>query len=201
MEFIDQILEFFSIHGEKILSILGYIVLFVVAIRRGKINLDLEEVMKMVYRSEHYVADQSREDAKGQSFNALKPVYRLNKATNVLELTDDFVDVEEIARSCYQTCLDMILERFLPGQNSVLSDQVAEREQLMSDIDLMQESFMLADEYRERYGLSADLTTAQVFERMQQMSKVLSDEIAAKESAIKSAKDIVKDQEGGKTDA
>lgn len=132
---------------------------------------------------------QDTEKVSGQEFSNLKPVYRLNKATGELELTDDFIDITELVNSSKSIALDSILERFLPTDGEV-SDLVVEREELQDDLDVMRESFELADTYRKKYGLDDLTPVSEVFKIVKERSQKVNDEIA-KVEALKKFKEKI----------
>lgn len=132
---------------------------------------------------------QDSEKVSGQEFSNLKPVYRLNKATGELELTDEYVDITELVNSSKSIALDSILERFMPTDGEV-SNLVVEREELQDDLDVMRESFELADTYRKKYGLDDLTPVSEVFKIVKERSQKVNDEIA-KVEALKKFKEKV----------
>lgn len=99
------------------------------------------------------------------TFNSLKVVFRLNKATGRLEDTGDRVDVQELVDSCKSLALDMLLDRFLPQVDS--SDDIAVRGELLDDLDLLQESHERACYWREKLGLDEYADDKAVFAAME----------------------------------
>lgn len=115
-------------------------------------------------------------ELKGEEFQQFKPVYRLNKVTGELEKTDEVIDIVEFVNSFKDVALQSVLERFMPDvQNSI--DNVFEYKKVVSDLDIMQESANLAEEYRLKYGLSDDLSISDVFSYVQKLSVDLKDKI------------------------
>lgn len=74
-----------------------------------------------------------------QSFNSKVPIYRLNKVTNELEKTDEFIDVQETINSFKEQALESMLERFMPK----LVDDTADYTNVKGDLDMLTESLLL----------------------------------------------------------
>ena len=107
---------------------------------------------------------QETEPVKAQSFEGaqFKPVYRLNKSTGELELTDEVIDVQALIDSCRDVCLQACLERFLPqeGQEDVIQGQY---DQYSDDLDQMSDLLETAEQYRDEFGLSPMATMEEIF--------------------------------------
>lgn len=102
---------------------------------------------------------------KGQTFNKFQKVYRLNKATNVLEDTGELVDMQEVINSGLSQCLTEVLSKFFPD-NVPKNDDIVQLDNLTDDIDSLNEAFMVADSYKATLGLADDTPMGQVFEAM-----------------------------------
>lgn len=111
----------------------------------------------------------------GQSFDKFKPVYRLNKATGVLEETDEVIDIQEVVNSCKDMALNAVLERFLPS--SIVGEDVAIVAKMQDDVDKMRDVLSLAEEYRDKYGLSDSLSTQEIFDTISKKSIELKEKI------------------------
>lgn len=171
----QAIFDFFQNYGGFISTAFGCIVFLIMLLKNGDTKT-LKEIFNMVYRTEKNF-DSSK--VAGQKFSNLKPVYRLNKATNILELTDEVIDVTEIANSCKDMCMQSVLERFFP------TDTIQDVEQkavdlMQEDLDSMQETIFIANTYREKFGLSDDLSISQVFDFVKSKSEQLKEDIKKK---------------------
>lgn len=118
-----------------------------------------------------------------QKFNDLVPVYRLNKATNELEKTDEYIDIQEQINSFKEQALQSMLDRFMPK----LVDETADFTNVKGDLDMLSESFAVAEEYREKFGLSDTATIQDIFKEVEKYS------VALKEKLNKGAKDDEKE--------
>lgn len=125
------------------------------------------------YRTPNY---KDIESVKGQTFETLKPVYRLNPATNELEKTDEVIDIQEIINSCRETCLQTVLERFFPTETTenVVQETYSN---MLDDLDYFREMSNVAEEYKIKLGLPADLSIQQVFEKVQTKSNDLKSQL------------------------
>jgi hypothetical protein len=127
-----------------------------------------------------------------QSFKNLVPVYRLNKVTNELEKTDDFIDVQQQIESFKDMALQSMLERFMPNQK--LIDQTADFTAVKGDLDMLTETFDIAEEYREKLGMSDTATVQEIYAKMKSYSEDLKSKIKEKE-VNPNAKEVVKESE------
>ena len=113
----------------------------------------------MVYRTEKDALNSS----VGTDFSKsrFKPVYRYNKATDELELTDEVIDLQECIDSCRDSALNAILERFLPTETV---DEISElRDEYADDLDFATEMLDKAEYYREKFNLPTDMSVTEIF--------------------------------------
>lgn len=204
----SDILTFLSDY-EKLISIISFIFMAVFAVllyrKTGNTKYLLEVFEEMKYRTssyketerEQYSAQCETENVKplselqrlGQKFTSLVPVYRLNKSTNELELTDEYINIDELVNSNYMSTLDVILEKYLPT-NEQVSQDIAHREEYRTELDKLQESFMYANSLREKYNLSEELSPQQVFECVNNKLIEVNNTIRANEEKIKKIKEL-----------
>lgn len=181
----ETILQFLQDY-DKLISILSFVFMAVFAVllyrKTGNIKY-LEEVFQdMKYRKENY---QDKEPVKGQTYSKYVDVYRLNKATGLLEKEDTPIDIDELIKSSMNNILDVILDKFLPN-NTPIVDEVAQRDVLRDDLDILQEGFEIAQEMRERYKLSDDMSVQDIFAYVNKKYDEVSKDIQAKQSIIDS---------------
>lgn len=119
--------------------------------------------------------NQTPADFIPQKFSNLKPVYRLNKATNELELTDEVIDIQELVNSCKEVALNAILDRFLP--QIATSDEIVTVNRMQDDLDTMCEAINLAESYRQKYNLSDKLTYTEIFDTIYNKSVELKEKV------------------------
>lgn len=204
----NDILTFLADY-EKLISIVSFIFMAVFAVllyrKTGNTKYLLEVFEEMKYRTSSYKETEREEysaqcKAKkviplpdtqrlGQKFTSLIPVYRLNKSTNELELTDEYINIDELVNSNYMSTLDVVLEKYLPT-NEQVSQDIAQREEFRTALDKLQESFMYANSLREKYNLSEDLSPQQVFEYVNNKLTEVNNTIKANEEKIKKIKEI-----------
>ncbi len=142
----------------------------------------------------NYVFDQAKQKFVVEEKKEVKPlderfkrVYRLNKTTNELELTDELVDIQELSNSCRDYCLSAVLERFLPGTE----DDNAEIAMisLEDDLDVMSTAVNLANEYKEKYKLDPSFSVSQVFDEVNKRALKFKSELQEKQLKLKEVKD------------
>lgn len=176
-----------------VLAIIGMIVTF---IRTGSIK----EIKSMLYRSPDYQRDIKDEkaplaDNHKQEFSYLKTQYVLNENTGELEEKEEKLDLQKLINSSVETALDRMLNRFMPSENISESDEIFET--YSDDLAAYGEVLEMAEDYRDKFGLGADVPVEQIFARLTEESKKLKDSIekakfdqAVKTEALKS--DILK---------
>ncbi len=169
-------LEFFLDNYEFLFEVLGFALFAVSAIvlfcKTGdkKYLKEIENKMdKLIYRTPNY---SRTEEIKGQDFSDYKPVYRLNQATGELEKTDELICISEFVNANKDVALSATLERLIPQEteSQLLS---SEHRQLISDIDFLQETRLMTDEYRDKYDLPEDYSDSQVFEFLTEQAALL----------------------------
>lgn len=103
------------------------------------------------------------EKSSGQTFDKLKPVYRLNKVTGELVKTDEVIDIDEVVQSCKEQTLDYILEKFMPENinDMPISEQIVSSYD--DDLDTLRDLGNIADEYRERFNLSESMSISDIY--------------------------------------
>lgn len=154
-------INFFNQYGDYIFFAVYLLVSFVLYFRTRNNKYLMEVLNEVKYRLPDY---REREPAEAQSFDTMKPVYRLNKQTNELELTDEVIDMQELLNSAKDYCLSACLERFLPTQT--VDETVAQRDAYYDDLDIMTQYYDIADEYREKLGLDDAVSAEKVYEAM-----------------------------------
>lgn len=142
----------------------------------------------------NYIFDDAKQKFVVEEKKEVKPiderfkrVYRLNKTTNELELTDELVDIQELSNSCRDYCLSAVLERFLPG----VEDNSAEIAMitLEDDLDVMSSAVNLANEYKEKYKLDPSFSVSQVFDEVNKRALKFKSEMQEKQLKLKEVKE------------
>lgn len=189
MDYLEKILSEYS-YVIDILKFLAFLLISILLFLKTRDIKYLKGVVDMIpRRNVHY---QDTEKVSGQTFENFKPVYRLNKITGELEDTGEVIDISEAVNSYKDLVLDEIFKRFLPTEDDQ-SGLVYEQSELVDKLDVMRQSFELADQYKERYKLPEDLSPAQVFEEMKKRSEALSKRLSEVET-LKKLKEEVSDE-------
>lgn len=143
-----------------VLSVLNAIITFV---RTGTLK---KEYKNMLYRSPDY----KKTDEQKQSFSNLKTEYVLNERIGELEEKTEKTDLQSLINSSIDTALDRVLQRLQP-QGYDLECDLESQDDSMQD-DLMDYAYLLdlAEDYREKFGLSLSASTADIFSRVQEES-------------------------------
>lgn len=178
--------DFMTNYGEYITFAIYAVISIVLFFRTKNIKYlkELKEAMK--YRTATY---RETEESPSQEFDRYKPVYRLNKATGELELTDERIDIQELIDSCRDICLQSCLERFMPKEDA--TDEIQDNyDEYLDDLDGFTEYLDKAEMYREKFKLSDELSAEEIFEHVSDQAnklKVRLEEIekARKESQTK----------------
>lgn len=166
-----------------VLSFIAVIVNLVLFKRTKNIKylMEVQELLK--YKTAQSV---SSEPVKVQSFDNLKPVYRLNKSTNMLELTDEVVDIQAEIDSMKDYCLRACLERmeaFYQDDDNLTQQEL---ESCQSDLDDLIAYYQRAEQIRDKYNLSADLSVTEVYNTVNERAKTIKQKIAEAQQKQKS---------------
>lgn len=200
-----EILKQFLIEHEKVIDLVQVVFFFIISImlyrKTGNIKYLKECVHEMKYRTPNYNVTEKTDKKTGevvttivrasQDFSKLVPIYRLNKTTNELEKTEDFIDLQEQIESYKEVALQSMLERFMPK----LVDETADFVNVKGDLDMLTECFDVAEEYREKLGLDDTMSIQEVYKHMTEYSKTLADNIEKVKKGGQSEKEIVKESE------
>lgn len=124
---------------------------------RGLKNI-IKEVFEMMYK---FKTISSVPKTVGQEFPTTKPVYRLNKATGMLEETGDVIVLQEVIDSCLDQVLDRTLDRLMPKVEE--ANDVAQYDEMIDDLDVAMEVANKAEFYRDKLGLADNLSINDIF--------------------------------------
>lgn len=146
-----------------------FLTVFYAVKTRGLKNIIKEFVEYM--KTYKFKTESSVEETKGQNFSPTKPVYRLNKATNELEKTDETVDLQELINSGIELALDRALDRLLPKIQE--AEDVAQLDVMREDLDFAMEACNRAEEYREKYNLDDSLSVNEIYAHVAKEAEIL----------------------------
>lgn len=132
---------------------------------------------------------------KGQEFSSknMKPIYRVNKTTNELEATGEYIDMDELIQSARDTCLQAVLEKFETLRKSVdtVSDDVEIYDGYRDKMDDLTVLIDRANEYREQFGLDDSTSLQDIYSFVDKKAVEL-------KASIEERKKIIKEKENEK---
>lgn len=164
----------------NVIKMIVFFVLSIVLFIKTKDLKYLEDIVK--YKTEH-----TKNNSVAIGFETFKPVYKLNKVTNELEMTDEVVDIQELVNSCKDTCLQAVLDRFMPVDENV---DVTSYNSMIDDLDVLQGSIDLAEEYRSKFNLPLTMSIQDVYKTVQDKSVALKTKIDMEEKKFYEKKEI-----------
>lgn len=167
-----------NLNLEDILGLICFIGAFVFGLvnffRTGRLNNSAKNFIKS--EVEELKSNSSRVPV--QTFSEERTDYILNKTTNILEESPLKVNVQKEIQSHVETCLEFVLEALnnpdsyvRDADNVKFVDRVAERMQMNEDLAYAGDIFDMAEEYRERFGLSADMSVQDIFAHVKKYSE------------------------------
>lgn len=132
------------------------------------INSYKEVLEDMKYKSPQNVGKYSQ-DYTGSN---LKTQYHYNESTGELEELPTKVDIQAQIDSALETCLDKVLEKFLPPTGATI-DEVGIARANVSKLDEMLALTEKAEEYRKAFNLSSDLSMQEIYLEVQKKADVM----------------------------
>lgn len=163
--------DFIEAHLYECIALLGAVISVVfnlIMFARTRNVKYLKEVVNMKYYTEG-----SSRTRKGLTFSNLKPVYRLNKSTGLLEETDEVVDIQAEIDSMRDYCLQACLARFEAQYSDEIDTVQSEFDAMQDDCDTFNQVFEVAERYRSQLGLSDDCDISDIFAAMNKKSDEL----------------------------
>lgn len=123
----------------------------------------------------------------------LKTQYRYNAEKNILEELPTKIDIQAQIDSHIETCLEKVLERFLPIADPT-AVEVATTQKKLSKLDEMLALTEKANEYRQAFKLSDDLSIQEVFNAVSNKAEALKLQLSNfnKEEILNEEKDDIK---------
>lgn len=172
--------------------IVGFLCFLVTWCRTGSLN----KAIKRLKEYEEMIKYQTAEKASaakrvGQKFSNTVTDYILDPVTNELHESPIPKDVQAYIDSHLDVALDRALERFLP-KNVIDSDDTVDYTQTSQDLSVMGEAFEVAEDYRERFKLPAEMSVADIYKFVgEQADKMKTDLLKYNEKG-----EVKKDVEG-----
>lgn len=164
-----EIMDFLCEYGDRLVIAVFSLVAFIVTLvktRSLKHALSaIKEVDDMKLKTVRYNGDASTVSA--QHFENLQIDYTLDRVTNSLKEKDEKIDLQAQINSVRPSTLDELLDRLLPVVDETLRTAQSDYRTLSDDLYEMGKAFEAAEFYRDRLGLSDDLSFIQVMEAVQ----------------------------------
>lgn len=117
------------------------------------------------------------QEAKGYKkpktvFSQYIPEYKYNEKTGELKETGGKIDVQAMIQSYVDTCLSAVLDKFLPGNDlTAVGQNDVYGEVKHTELNDLADMYEQAEVYREKYGLSDELSAVEVFKAVDDMSQ------------------------------
>lgn len=161
-------------------GLVAAIVIFIANLLNGKsfkqsINEFKENLQEMKFRTANYVPE--NENVGKQTFSPMKKAYMLNENTGELEELEFPVNVQEQINSHKVSDLNEILDKFLTGEE--LPTDVSDYYSDMSELDVMTEAYEIAEDFRQRYGMSDDVSFDEIISEVEKRNADMREKIKA----------------------
>lgn len=171
-----------SLVVEILCAVVSLVVAFIVYKRTGNLKKSIQIMQEvdeklMKYRMSDYRQENHEEvSTTGQTFSNFETQYKYNKNTKMLEELPNKRDIQAEIDSYKNCALDYILEKFLPagGQIQEVTTRLNKYE---DDLFEMSKLSQLAEDYKDRFGLSEDLSIEDVFAEVSKQSDLLKTQI------------------------
>lgn len=134
------------------------------------------EVSNMKQRTPNYRENLTVEQkfAEGQTFSPLVKQFKLDKRSGELVELEP-LDIQKLIDSSLDTALDRVLKRLMPDEQP--QPTFADMTALSDDLDFMSEALDTAEEWREKLGLSDEISVGDVFQKMSEYEKQLAQQL------------------------
>lgn len=178
---IQQIVDYLaqSSWGKLILAIASLVTSVVICVVQLKKYFLYKKEANLKYRTENYL---EKVKPVGQTFSTTKPEYKLDEKTNTLKQVGE-IDLQALVQSSVECELSRVLDKYGVYPQGMLPKCEDSSETYINEVadDLLSLSDMLSEmeDIRERYGLSADMSYAEI-------GDWLADERAKNDKAIQS---------------
>lgn len=177
--------------GVLFFAIAGFLFSFVNYCRTGNLKQYANDIKFILKESEDmkYKTSDQREKAQ-QTFTPYKNEYVYDERNNTLEATGEQIDVQKLINSVLPTALESILQKYLNNQAVAISPEdkvIVDYSDLRDDLEMRTDYINVAEDYREKFGLSADMTHEEIYQFMDKKAKELKEFIAGstKKSEVK----------------
>lgn len=103
----------------------------------------------------------------------IKPEYHYNKTNGTLEEVGK-IDTQALIESHIESCFERALARMMPKETEG-TVAVAEYNRMRDELNEMSSVFEMANEYRDKYGLGAEVSNQDVFKLVESKASALKD--------------------------
>lgn len=185
-----------------VLAFLGAIVSAVFAVinffRTGSIKKlfsDLDTIAKESEEMARYRLPSYREEdgtRATQTFDNKKKTYIYVKSSNSLEESPELVDLQEVMNSYLSDSLDAIIKKYseqlayVPPVADNTVDYVGQYNDVRNALDYMTEAIEQAEDLRDQFGLSDDMSIDQIYKYALLKSEELKDKITQVQQPVES---------------
>lgn len=181
-DFVERVVGLIFIIGGSILGIINFC-------RTGRLNTSAKNFIKGEFETMANKKITVR-PVFGQSFETTRKDYVLNSVTNELEESPIPFDIQKYIQSHASTCLKCALDAFLnpdiiaDGDNVTLVDSVGARNDMLEDLSYASEMFDMAETYRDKFGLSDDMSVSDIFAYVQKQADEMGERLKAQASEV-----------------
>lgn len=161
--------------------VVGLLCFMVTLFRTGSIKKALNELKEFEKMITYKTAEvQQSKPAKGQEFSETIKDYILDPVTNELQESPVPKNVQAVIQSHIDVALDRALERFLPNVQSEVDDVEQNYTEVSQDLASIADAFDLAEDYREKLGLGADVSVDEIFKKVAERADMLKQTLLSK---------------------
>lgn len=137
--------------------------------RTGNLKKLREDLLKVVeemkFRLPDYQSDK-KFDSKtvSQDFTGsnLKKDYVLDERSGELLEKPEKIDLQQVINSCVESSFERVLEKYLPDCVQENTEPI-DYTNTMSDLENLSQVLDIAEEYRDKYGLSDDMSVTDIY--------------------------------------
>lgn len=143
--------------------VVGFIYAVVTFMRTGSIKKSVEsfvEVDKLKYKT---LESNKATREKGTEFLPYRDCYVLNPDTNEIEKLPTQENIQDKINSYIECALERALERFAPQHVIEKEEAVEGYSRCRDDLASLASAMEVAEEYRDKYGLSEKLSMADIY--------------------------------------
>ena len=136
-----------------------------------------------------------------QAFDNKKKTYIYVKSSNSLEESPELVDLQEVMNSYLNDSLDAIIKKYseqlayVPPVADNTEDYVGQYNDVRNALDYMTEAIEQAEDLREQFGLSDDMSIDQIYKYAQLKSEELKTKITQAQQPVENPNKEVKEGE------